>query len=218
MSGQNNPKVNFPGAPVTQNAMNQMQSNIGQYGPQMGEFYSKMMNTGGRTGVNQIMDSQAKVYQNMVDQIKAQAGLLPRGSGQSRYLGEALGQATNQYNLQQQQNLLDQEQQVISNQFAGAQGLGALPSYYGQPSAFELQMLGLQQPYDLANQQSAMNNQALQASLLASLLQPTPMDYTVTPSQAEQMLGWLAPLLSGLGQGFATGYPTFMSGGNNGNI
>jgi hypothetical protein len=195
-----------------------MQSNIGQYGPQMGEFYSRMMNTGGRPGVNQIMDSQARVYQDMVDQIRAQAGVLPRGSGQSRYLGEALGQATNQYNLQQQQNLLDQNQQAIANQFAGAQGLGTLPSYYSQPSSFEMQMLGLQQPYDLANQQAVSNSQALQASLLASLLQPTNIDYTVTPSQAEQMLGWLAPLLSGLGQGFSTGYPTFMSGGNYGDI
>ena len=154
------------------------------------------------------MDQQSRIYQDMTDQIKAQAGLLPRGSGQSRYLGESLGQLTNQYNLQNQQMLLDQGQQGIANQFAAAQGLGGIPQYYSQPSALELQMLGLKQPYDLANQQSALNSQSLQASILASLLQPTPIDYQVVPSQAEQILGWLKPIIEGLGQGIGKGYPT----------
>jgi hypothetical protein len=208
MGGGTAPKAEFLGMPVTEDAMQQMQQSTSQYGPQLGEFYSQMMRGGGLSQSNQIMDTQSKIYQDMVDQIKANAGVLPRGSGQSRYLGQALGEATNQYNLQNQQTLLDQLNQSIANRFSGAQGLGAMPGYFSQPSSLESQMMNLRSQYDLSNQQAAQNQYALQASLLSQLLQPTNIDYQVMPSQFEQMFGWLGPLLGGVGTGIGQGIPT----------
>lgn len=209
MSGQNAPnQVQFPGAPATQQGIESLQQFGQQQAPELSRFYSEMMQGGGMPQMNQAMDAQAQLYQNMVDQITAQAGTMPLGSARDRYFGQALGQATSAHNLQNQQMLLDQINQANQNRFAGAQGLQSVPGLMAAPSQLEMQLLGARSPYDLANQQAAANMYNTQAAMLQPLLQPQGIDYLQTPSLFEQQFGWLGPIMSAGMQGYGSGLGT----------
>lgn len=185
LSGQNTPQVGTniqaPDMPLHERAATQMGQSIDQYGPAMEKFMYGMMQGGGRQNLDNMtraMRQQGRMNdQQTLNDVKA-SGIPMRSSGMEGAAAQALAQNRLQRNMQMGQMELDNERYAQQNQWQGAQGLSGMPGYYAQPSSIEASMLGLRQPYDMANIQNERFNAEMQnqqqgygANLMGQFLQ-----------------------------------------------
>lgn len=198
MSGQNAPElrtnIQAPDTPLHEQAATRMNQSIGAYGSDMEKMMYGMMQGGGRQNLDNIqrtMQQQGRMNdQNLMNDLKA-SGIPMNSSAMQGAAAQALAQNRLQRNMQMGQLGLDNERYAQQQQFAGAQGLQSMPGYYAQPSTMEAQMLGLRQPYDMANIQNERLNaefanaqQGYGANLMSQFLQNNwyqPERLTYTP-------------------------------------
>lgn len=114
----------------------------------------------------------------------------------NRALGREIGTFLNKENQGNMELQLGEAGNAMQRQFAGAQGLGAMPGFYGAPGQMEMQLLGLQAPYDLSNQQAGLANNQMQSNFYNQLLGQNFEGLFMEPSQFSQFLG---PLMNMLG-------------------
>lgn len=173
-----------------------------------------MLQNGGAPGTAQLMDRMSRVRQGQMDDLR---GMLDakygRTSGNAaNQVTKALGGLNDQYALQQQQTLLDQNNLANQLKFAGAQGMQSIPGMYTTPSSIELAMINALSPYSMANLNSQNQLLGLQGGLQGQQLGSNVYmpEIMMTPSDYDR---YLAPFLNPLIQGFGEMLPTLVTGG-----
>lgn len=188
------PQMDVPDTPLSQQAGQDMSRSISQYGPEMEKFFFGMMQNGGLQNSQGILDSMQQRGQMNDQNTRAQvmSSQLPQGStAQTRALGGELSQNALDRNIQMGNIELQQANQAMNRQFQGAQGLGSMPSYYGQPSSVEQAMFSMQTPYRMANHEAQMQEQSAQDQWMQAMglmqpervvtQEPSPWDQYVSP-------------------------------------
>lgn len=125
---------------------------------------------------------------------------LPMGTAMSRALGREMGNVQNQGNISMLGAGLAANDADMSRRFQAAQGLGSMPGFYGQPASLEMQMLGMQQPYDISRYQGNVQRNLAQSGMMSqfmnSLMGQEFEGFYMEPSKFEQYISpWLNPLL-----------------------
>lgn len=186
--------------------MQQMQQNIGRFGPDIEKFMYGMMMGGGKNNVSKLTNDMNQQYQNrsqdITNQVKA-SGIPMQSTAMARAMGDSLGKANTDYSTQLGQLQAGLMENAMGRQFQGAQGLMGMPSYYGQPTSIEQAIFGMRSPYDMANFDARMNTQNNMANWMGQygMYQP---ERVQTPSPFDQ---YVSPLLNAGMQGFATALP-----------
>ncbi len=139
---------------------------------------------------------------------------LPMGTAMGRALGREMGNVQNQGNIGMLGAGLAANDANMSRRFAAAQGLQGMPGMYGAPGSMELQMLGMQQPYDIAryqgnNQRNMMSSQ-LQSQFMNNLMGKDYEGFYMEPSKFEQ---YISPFINPLLEGFGKAIPSAIFGG-----
>jgi hypothetical protein len=164
----------------------------------MEKFFGGMMAGGGMQDVSQVLGDMDRGFatqqQDMINQLKA-SGIPLQSSGMARLMGDQLGRANIQHNMQRGQLQLGEMNNAMQRQFMGAQGLAGMPGYYGQPSSIEQAMFAMRQPYDMARIQGLGN--AYNSLYSQNYYDPL---YIEGPSKYEKYVDpFLGPVLQGLG-------------------
>lgn len=145
---------------------------------------------------------------------------LPMGTAMARGLGRELGRVGTEGNISMLQHQLAAEEAEQARQFQAAQGLAGMPGLYGQPASLEMQLLGLQQPYELAQYQAEqqrammqpqleMQRQGMLSNFYNNLMGQEFQGYYMEPSGFSQ---YVAPPLNALMQGLGTALPFIIGG------
>jgi len=157
--------IQAPDTPLHEQAAQRANANVGQYGADMSKFYYGMMNGQGAQNLDNITRNMRAAGRqsdrDVMSQMKA-SGMPLNSSAMGSTVANALSQNALNRNMQIGQMELGNQNQANALAFQGAQGLGAMPSYFGQPAGIEAQMLGLQLPYDMAGIENARLNAQLQ--------------------------------------------------------
>lgn len=122
------------------------------------------------------------------------------GTAMGRSLGREMGAVGNQGNIAMLGAGLGANEAEQQRRFQGAQGLAGMPGYYGAPASFEMQMLGLQQPYDIARfqgqTQTGIAQADMQSQFMNNLMSRDYQGAYMEPSGFERYISpWLNPLL-----------------------
>ena len=180
-----------------------MQESIAKYGPGMEKFFYGMMQGGGMQDVQPLIDAATKQHGADQESIRASvmsSGLPMQSTGMARSLGRELGQSSNQFGMNVLNTQLKSQSDAMQRQFGGAQGLGGMPGYYGQPSGLEMSLLGMQQPYDMARFGGGMAQQGMQSDFYNRMLGNEFQGNYMEPSDFQKYIGsWLNPLLGAAG-------------------
>lgn len=145
--------MNSPATPLSEQAASDVSRNIGAHGGDLAKFFSGMMANGGQQNLDQILADMNTQFRNTqqqsINDVKA-SGIPLASSGMARLMGDTLGKANVDYNVNRGQIQLNEMNNVFQRMFGGAQGLQGLNDFYSAPTSIEAAMFGMRQPYDMA--------------------------------------------------------------------